>query len=130
MSFRNTLYLKIEFKRIDGKGETQKVDYNDFFKVTQLTTFATSSSASNTSKHFVVTDYYGTDSQLRPTTLYAYVGLYSTSSTWQIGSKQAESFKFFVEVQTDLFSSYFWPNGQCLMVNVQTSTRSSLWRTL
>lgn len=95
----NTKYCEktIKFKRLDGEGKTQQVDYNDFFKVTQLTTFATSASASNTSKHFVVTDYYGTDSQPSPTTLYAYVGLYSASCTWQTGTGEATSFKFFVE---------------------------------
>ena len=95
----------INFKRVDGKGDITYVDYNDFFKVTQLTKYASGSGAGYTSKHFVVTDYYGTESQPAPTTLYAYVGLFTKDSTWQTGSGEAKSFKFFVEgEQTSLFT--------------------------
>ena len=105
-SLQNTTFYcnnTINFKR-DGYDTPQS--YNDYFRVTQLTQFATSSSAAETTKHFVITEYYGTEEHTRPTELYAYVGLYAKDSSWHINdSETATSFKFFVEKQAELFAS-------------------------
>ena len=75
----------ITFKHTDANKQVTYVNYNDNFRVSQLQRF--NSSSSSNLKHFIVTDYDITE-------LYAYVGLYTTSCTWVLDSKEAESFKF------------------------------------
>ena len=97
----NTKYCNytVNFRR---EGYTDAVAYNDNFKVTQLTDYYASSTTSLTSKHFVITEYYGSDIQghQKPQELYAYVGLYSTNAKWKLDDKDAYAFKFITESST------------------------------
>ena len=98
----NTKYCNytVNFKRMVGEEETL-VSYNNNFKVTQLTDYYASSSTSLSSKHFVITEYFGSDIQghSKPQELYAYVGLYSTTSQWKLDNKDAYAFKFLLDSQ-------------------------------
>ena len=97
----NTKYCNytINFRR---EGYDSAVNYNDNFKVTQLTDYYASSSTSLTSKHFVITEYYGSDIQghQKPQSLYAYVGLYSTNSQWKLDNQTSYAFRFLTESST------------------------------
>ena len=83
----NTKYCnyKVVFKHTDAKGEETTTSYNNFFRVSELQRYDSSTLTSQ--KHYVLTDYDITE-------LYAYIGLYSTSSTWQYDEKTTSSFKF------------------------------------
>ena len=89
----------VKFRR---DGYTDPVDFNDTFKVTQLKDFYATSTTSLTSKHFVITDYYGSGNEGhdKPHELYAYVGLYSSDSKWKLDDKDALAFKFFLTTYT------------------------------
>ena len=100
----NTKYCNytVNFKHTDYNGDVTYENYNASFKVTQLETYYASSSTSLSSKHFVITEYYNSSSvggHQKPQTLYAYVGLYSTSSQWIYNNKEAYAFKFLLDGQ-------------------------------
>lgn len=81
----------ILFERSTIEGNTEKVGYNEYFRVLKLEDYTKTSGSTSTSKsHFVITDF-----DMKK--LYAYVGLYSDldGCTYRYNNTDAEAFWFF-----------------------------------
>ena len=90
----------INFKR---EGYDTAQSYNDFFQIVQLAKFDPNGNTSYTSKHFVITDApQGGGKGI--TTLYAYVGLFKTDSSFDHNTHETKTFLFF-DAQNDVFGT-------------------------